>query len=76
MEPMTKKRRKKQPVQHIDFDIVGEAALALVQQAIEAKRKKGEDYPPEWEDPDFIRNNIAPALLNELLARLPLAPNG
>jgi hypothetical protein len=71
---VTKKRRKKQPVQHLDFDIIGEAALALAQQAIEAKRKKGEDYPPEWEDADFIRNNIAPALLNKLLAMLPLAP--
>jgi hypothetical protein len=50
--------------------------LTLVRQAIDAKRKKGEDYPPEWEDPDFIQNNIAPALLNELLARPPLAPKG
>jgi hypothetical protein len=71
---MAKKRRKKQPVQFLDFDIAGEAALTLVQQAIEAKRKKGEEYPPEWEDPDFIRNNIAPALLNKLLAMLPLVP--
>ncbi len=69
---MTKKRRKKQPTQHLDFDIVGEAALRLVRQAIEAKRKKGEEYPREWEDPDFIRNNVAPALLKKLLARLPL----
>ena len=71
---MTKKRRKKQPAQYLDFDIVGEAALALAQQAIEVKRKKGEDYPPEWENADFIRNNVAPALLNKLLARFPLAP--
>jgi hypothetical protein len=63
---MTKKR-KSQPVQRIDFDIVGEAALTLVQLAIEAKRQKGEEYPSEWEDPEFIRNNIAPALLNKML---------
>jgi hypothetical protein len=68
------KKRKKQRVQRLDFDIVGEAALALAQQAIEAKRKKGEEYPPEWDNPEFIRNNIAPALLNKLLARLPLIP--
>jgi hypothetical protein len=61
------KKRKSQPVQPIDFDMAGEAALALVQLAIEAKRKKGEEYPSEWEDPEFIRNNIAPALLNKML---------
>jgi len=72
---MTKKRRKKQCVQSLDFDVAGESARLLVQLAIEAKRKKGEEYPPEWEDPEFIQNNIAPALLNKLLAQLPLLAN-
>jgi hypothetical protein len=72
---MTKKRRKKQCVQSLDFDVAGEAARLLVQLAIEAKRKKGEEYPPEWENPEFIQNNVAPVLLNEMLARLPLLAN-
>lgn len=44
-----------------------EAAFALVEQAIAAQRRKGKEYPPEWEDPEFIRENIAPSLLNLLL---------
>jgi len=52
-------------------DVATEAAFALVEQAIAVKRQKGEEYPPEWENPEFIRNQIAPALLNEMLAILP-----
>jgi hypothetical protein len=52
-------------------DIATEAAFALAEQAIAAKRQKGEKYPPEWENPEFIREKIAPALLNKMLAILP-----
>jgi hypothetical protein len=52
-------------------DIATEAAFALVEHAIAVKRQKGEEYPPEWEDPKFIREKIAPALLNKMLAILP-----
>jgi len=52
-------------------DVATEAAFALAEQVIAVKRQKGEEYPPEWEDPEFIREKIAPALLNEMLAILP-----
>jgi hypothetical protein len=52
-------------------DVATEAAFALVEQAIAVKRQKGEEYPPEWENPEFIREKIAPALLNKMLAMLP-----
>jgi hypothetical protein len=71
---MTKKR-KKQTVQSVGFDVAVEAAFVLAEHAIKTKRKNGEEYPPEWEDPEFIRNNIAPALLNKMLERLPLINN-
>ena len=48
-----------------------ETAFALAEQAIAAKRKKGEEYPPEWDDPEFIRERLAPSLLNKVLAMLP-----
>jgi hypothetical protein len=54
-------------------DVATEAAFALAERAIALKRQKDEEYPPEWEDPEFkfIREKIAPALLNEMLAILP-----
>lgn len=52
-------------------DVATEAAFALAEHVIAVKRQKGEEYPPEWEDPQFIREKIAPALLNEMLAILP-----
>jgi hypothetical protein len=52
-------------------DVATEAAFALAEQVIAVKRQNGEEYPPEWEDPKFIREKIAPALLNEMLAILP-----
>lgn len=52
-------------------DVATEAAFALAEHAIAVKRQKGEAYPPEWEDPKFIREQIAPALLNKMLATLP-----
>jgi hypothetical protein len=52
-------------------DVATEAAFVLVEHAIAVKRQKGEEYPPEWEDAKFIREKIAPALLNEMLAILP-----
>jgi hypothetical protein len=67
---MRKKARKP-----IKVDPVTEAAFALAEHAIAVKRQKGEEYPPEWENPEFIREKIAPALLNEMLARLPLMLN-
>jgi len=48
-----------------------EAAFALAEHAIAVKRQRGEAYPPKWEDPKFIREKIAPALLNKMLAILP-----
>jgi hypothetical protein len=52
-------------------DVATEAAFALAEHAIAVKRQKGEKYPPEWEDPEFIREKIAPVLLNKMLAILP-----
>ena len=52
-------------------DAITEAAFALVEHAKAVKRQKGEEYPPEWEDPEFVREKIAPALLNKMLAILP-----
>jgi hypothetical protein len=52
-------------------DVATEAAFALAEHAIAVKRQKGEEYPPEWENPEFIREKIAPALLNKMLAILP-----
>ena len=53
------------------IDVATKAAFALVVHAIAVKRQKGEEYPPEWEDPEFVREKIAPALLNKMLAILP-----
>jgi hypothetical protein len=61
------KKSKKRSNYSSDGDVVGKAALELVRLAKEAKRNKGEEYPLEWDDPEFIRNNLAPALLNKLL---------
>jgi hypothetical protein len=52
-------------------DVTTEAAFALAEHAIAMKRQKGEEYPLEWENPEFIREKIAPALLNKMLAILP-----
>lgn len=68
---MSKKRRKQTAKIPKNVDVITETAFALAEQAIAAKRKKGEEYPPEWEDPEFIRERIAPALLNKVLATLP-----
>jgi hypothetical protein len=56
-------------------DVATEAAFALAEHAIAMKRQKGEEYSPEWENPEFIREKIAPALLNKMLAILPLMLN-
>jgi hypothetical protein len=58
-----------------NVDVATEAAFALAEHAIAVKRQKGEEYPPEWEDPNFIREKIAPALLNKMLAMLPSMRN-
>lgn len=68
---MRKKARNQTSRATNKVDVVTEAAFALVEHAIAVKRQKGEECPPEWEDPEFIRENIAPALLNEILAILP-----
>jgi hypothetical protein len=68
---MRKKPRKPITRATNKVDVTTEAAFALVEHAIAAKRQKGEGYPPEWEDPEFVREHIAPALLNEMLALLP-----
>lgn len=68
---MSKKRRKQTANILKNVDVITETAFALAEQAIAAKRQKGEHYPPEWDDPEFIRERIAPALLNKVLATLP-----
>jgi hypothetical protein len=68
---MRKKARKSISRATNKVDPVTEAAFALAEHAIAVKRQKGEEYPPEWEDPKFIREKIAPALLNKMLAILP-----
>ena len=68
---MRKKARNQVSRATNKVDVATEAAFALVKQAIAVKRQKGEEYPPEWEGPEFIREKIAPALLNEMLAILP-----
>jgi len=68
---MRKKSRKRISRLTNNFDVATEAAFALAEHAIAVKRQKGEEYPPEWEDPKFIREKIAPVLLNEMLAILP-----
>jgi hypothetical protein len=68
---MRKKRRNPLSRATSKVDVATEAAFALAEHAIAVKRQKGEGYPPEWEDPKFIREKIAPALLNKMLAILP-----
>jgi hypothetical protein len=67
------RKKPKNPISRAtnQVDVATEAAFTLAEHAIAAKRQKGEEYPPEWEDPKFIREKIAPALLNKMLARLP-----
>jgi hypothetical protein len=68
---MRKKPRNPLPRANNEVDVATEAAFALAEHAIAVKRQKGEEYPPEWENPEFIREKIAPALLNKMLATLP-----
>ncbi|MEG4434487.1 hypothetical protein QUB21_29295 [Microcoleus sp. AT9b-C4] len=69
-QAMTKKHKNKLNESN-DFCVATEAAFELVRQAIAVKRKKGEYYPSQWEDPEWVRENIAPALLNKMLEGLP-----
>jgi hypothetical protein len=67
------RKKPRNPISRVTnkVDVATEAAFTLAEHAIAVKRQKGEEYPPEWENPEFIREKIAPALLNEMLAMLP-----